>query len=365
MDTQPTSPSARYQAALARGELQPDAAQASVVHILDDLYHALKQRPRVAPWYNRLRRRAAPPPQGVYLWGGVGRGKTVLMDLFYTSLPFPEKRRLHFYRFMQRIHQERLRHAGSTDPLRQIAAQWAREIRVLCFDEFWVKDIADAMILAQLLQGLFERGVVMVATANTPPEDLYAGGLQRGHFLPAIALIQQHCQVLAMDAGKDYRLAVLQRAAVFYWPLGTTAEQSLEQRFRDLAGAEGESNPVIIVNHRKLPALRRHQDVIWFDFAVLCASPRSQEDYIELARAYRAVLISNIPALDATTDDQTRRLLSLVDEFYDHGVKLLFSSAVPPDALYCGQRLAFEFQRTISRLQEMQSERYLAQPHQP
>lgn len=382
--SQGTTPLARYRADLERDDFQYDPAQERAVAELQRLYEALLAAPRTEPravtagrglksrmagLFGKRDKLPEAPPQpaveGLYFWGGVGRGKTYLVDTFYESLPFPDKMRTHFHRFMQRVHNELQHYKGEKNPLTLIAGKFAAEARVICFDEFFVKDITDAMILANLLEALFERGVVLVATSNIEPGDLYKDGLQRARFLPAIALLKRHCRVVNVDSGIDYRLRALERAEIFHAPLDEAAERELARSFREIAGHEGERDVPIEINHRVLHARRLHDDVVWFEFRELCDGPRSQNDYIELAREYHTVLVSNVTRMGAATDDQARRFINMVDEFYDRGVKLLMSAEVEAAALYADGRLEFEFQRTLSRLQEMQSHEYLALPHKP
>ncbi|WP_180978299.1 cell division protein ZapE [Halomonas urumqiensis] len=381
------SPMARYRADLERDDFQYDAAQERAVEHLqrlyDDLLSTPQRRPRSLPPEQGLASRmaglfgkrdkgeerrekpAVPDIEGVYFWGGVGRGKTYLMDCFYESLPFPEKMRTHFHRFMQRVHNELEHYKGERNPLRLVAAKFAGEVRVICFDEFFVKDITDAMILANLLEALFEHGVVLVATSNIVPDELYKDGLQRARFLPAIDLLKRHCRLVNVDSGIDYRLRALERAEIFHSPLDDEAERELERSFREIAGQAGEPDESIEINRRVLHARRLHDDVVWFEFLELCDGPRSQNDYIELAREFHSVLVSNVTRMSGATDDQARRFINMVDEFYDRGVKLLMSAEVPAEQLYADGRLEFEFKRTLSRLQEMQSREYLALPHKP
>ncbi|MCA1769834.1 MAG: cell division protein ZapE [Halomonas sp.] len=380
------SPTERYRADLKRDDFQYDATQEQAVAHLqrlhDELVVTARTRPRAVPpkggvasrvaglFGKRSRQASAPEPMppevmGVYFWGGVGRGKTYLMDAFYESLPFSDKMRTHFHRFMQRVHNELTHYKGEKNPLTLIAAKFAGEARVICFDEFFVKDITDAMILANLLEALFEHGVVLVATSNIVPDELYQNGLQRARFLPAIELLKRHCEVVNVDAGIDYRLRALERAEIFHAPLDDAAEIELSRSFREIAGHEGEVATPIEINHRVLHARRLHDDVVWFEFRELCDGPRSQNDYIELAREFHTVLVSNVTRMSGATDDQARRFINMVDEFYDRGVKLLMSAEETAEGLYAGGRLEFEFQRTLSRLQEMQSHEYLALPHKP
>jgi cell division protein ZapE len=365
-----TTPWQRYQADLQREDFSYDAAQERAVRELQDLYERLLVRDRerrghLTRWWSRLRGRKQEPEVGLYLWGGVGRGKTYLMDNFYDCLPFSTKLRTHFHRFMQRVHAELLSLEGEKNPLVSVADRLAREAAVLCFDEFFVSDIGDAMILGGLMEALFERGVTLVATSNIEPEGLYENGLQRQRFLPAIALVQKYTRVLNVDAGVDYRLRTLQQAELYHWPLDAQADDSLRGSFEALAPEPGVHWERLQINGRYLTCRRLADDVVWFEFRELCDGPRSQNDYIELARIFHAVLVSGVPVFLPEMDDQARRFINLIDEFYDHNVKLVLSAAAPPPELYGGGRLGFEFQRTISRLHEMQSHEYLARGHRP
>lgn len=365
-----TSPLARYRKDLETEGFHYDAAQEQVVHELQALYEALlRNRHRTGGFLRRLGRLRHPetPVKGLYMWGGVGRGKTYLMDTFFESLPFEQKLRAHFHRFMRRVHKELKTFSGSSDPLEKVAEQLSREARVICFDEFFVSDITDAMILANLLRGLFRRGVTLVATSNIVPDQLYKDGLQRERFLPAIALLNEHTKVLHVDSATDYRLRALEQAELYHSPLDAGADESLLTSFKSLIpeNAEIAENRVLEVEGRPIRSRREAEDVVWFDFDAICDGPRSQNDYIELAREYHAVVISNVPAMGASNDDQARRFVNLVDEFYDRNVKLVISAAKPLEQLYDQGKLQFEFQRTVSRLLEMQSLAYLARPHKP
>ena len=305
------------------------------------------------------------PERGLYLWGGVGRGKTWLMDLFFQSLPFPEARRRHFHRFMHDVHAELKELQNRESPLDLVAAHIASDTRVLCFDELFVTDIADAMILGALFEGLFKRGVTLVATSNVPPRDLYKDGLQRQRFLPAIDLIEQHVEVLNVDGTTDYRLRQLTQAGTYLLSSAPDTPQRLETLFAELAHHGTSSNGSIEIEGRPIPVIRQSSSAVWFNFFAICAGPRSQDDYIEIAREYQSVIVAGVPVLDTHRDNEARRFIALVDELYDRNVNLIISAAAPPTDLYRGELLAFQFQRTISRLIEMQSEDYLTREHRP
>ncbi|HHI76129.1 MAG TPA: cell division protein ZapE [Gammaproteobacteria bacterium] len=352
---------ARYQEALRADGYSEDPHQLPVVDALQRLGDRLAQ-PAPGPLSRWLGPRR-PPPRGLYLWGGVGRGKTWLMDLFFQAVPEPRKRRIHFHRFMQQVH-ERLRDLRQRDPLRRVAREMAREARLLCLDEFHVTDIGDAMILAGLLQALLEAGVVLVTTANVPPRELYRDGIQRAGFLPAIALLEERLEVVALGGGRDYRREVLRGAPVYHVPADAAAEAAMQAEFDRLAGGMPvSSDGELRVNGRAIAYRRRADGLAWFDFEALCGPPRSRQDYIALARTHHTLFLSDLPTMGAGRDDRTRRFIFLVDELYDRRVKLVVSAAAPPGRLYRGERLAFEFQRTASRLLEMQGEDYLGSPH--
>lgn len=363
------TPLQRYQADLEQPDFSADPAQAKAVQLLQDLYQQLLAAPRSgrSRWWPFARARSPRPVTGLYFWGGVGRGKTYLMDTFYDALPFEQKLRVHFHRFMQRVHRELKVLAGQKNPLQTVAERLANETRVICFDEFFVSDITDAMILAGLFEQLFARGVTLVATSNIEPDGLYRNGLQRSRFLPAIALIKQHTRVVNVDGGTDYRLRTLEQAELYYQPLGAAADRSLSDSFARLNPDAGhlQQDAAIEIEGRMINARQVSDDVVWFDFTALCDGPRSQNDYIELAKEFQAVLVSDVPQMTAAEDDQARRFINLVDEFYDRNVKLVLSAATPLESLYNGHRLAFEFARTRSRLLEMQSRQYLSRPHKP
>jgi cell division protein ZapE len=362
----------RYAAALAASGGQPEAAQLHAVARLDALREQLLRAPkppasRLARWRERLGWTRPPPlapPRGLYLHGDVGRGKTFLMDLFHASLGELPARRDHFNRFMQHIH-ARLQVLDNTqDPLVQVANDVALEARVLCFDELHVNDIGDAMLLGGLFSALVAAGTTLVFTSNVPPAGLYRDGLQRVRFLPAIALLERHCELVTVDGGQDYRLRALERAPLYLDSEAASTTTDLAERFWLLTGARHRAG-ALCINGRDIAVHGDKGDTAWFSFQALCEGPRGQTDYIELARSFSTVFLTDIPVLSDSTNDAARRLVSLVDEFYDRGVKLVVSAAAPPTTLYTGERLAFEFQRTASRLIEMQSHDYLARPHRP
>ncbi|MBH2916889.1 AFG1 family ATPase [Serratia marcescens] len=374
---QALSPLSRYQQALEAGEYQADEVQRRAVTQLDRIYQALLQKPAASAPAGGLRGKlsrllgkggeTAPqrPVQGLYMWGGVGRGKTWLMDMFFHSLPGDRKMRLHFHRFMLRVHEELTELQGRENPLDIVADGFKAETDVLCFDEFFVSDITDAMLLATLLQALFARGITLVATSNIPPDDLYRNGLQRARFLPAIDLINEFCDVMNVDAGIDYRLRTLTQAHLYLTPLNDQTRATLDRMFVKLAGKAGEEAPVLQINHRPLQAIRSVDGVLALDFHTLCEEARSQLDYIALSRLYHSVILYNVQVMGPLKENTARRFLALVDEFYERHVKLVIGAEASMFEIYQGERLKFEYQRCLSRLQEMQSEEYLKLPHLP
>jgi cell division protein ZapE len=366
--TRPRSLRDQYQRQLAARRAASDPEQLAVLARFEQLRTALGEsagRRRLPRWLGRWTRRATPSaPRGIYLWGEVGRGKTWLMDLFFESLSFPEKLRNHFHHFMQEIHAQLRSREGTVDPLEQVAAALAERARVICLDELFVSDITDAMLLGGLFSALLDHGVTLVITSNVPPGDLYRDGLQRARFLPAIALLETRLDVVALHGTIDYRLRHLRQAPIYISNADPQrAQESLEALFERLAGQQGETDRRLQIGGRLLCAYRRRGAVVWFSFATLCEGPRSVSDYVEIASQFRTVLISDIPVLTRDNEDAARRLIALVDEFYDRGVKLVVSAARPPAELYQGERLRQEFLRTASRLIEMQSEEYLARAH--
>lgn len=357
----PASPQARYAQDLQRDDFTKDPAQAQAVDALQQVYEALIAKPP----RRRLRHRhkSWPKVSGLYLWGSVGRGKTYLMDCFFTALPFTAKQRTHFHRFMLEVHEKLKHYKNEQDPLIKVADEIADRVRVLCFDEFHVSDIGDAMILGRLFDGLFARGVTLVATSNVAPDDLYRDGLQRDRFLPAIDALKQNATVLNVDGDTDYRLRALHAAPLYLCPDDTNAEKQLTGHFDSVAYGTAQEDIEFTLNNRSVLAHRLADGVAWFDFDAICDGPRGSADYVELARTNHTVLISHVPQMGRESEDAAQRFINLVDEFYDRGVKLILSAAAQPPELYDGKRLQFEFERTTSRLIEMQSEEYLAQPH--
>ena len=371
---QSLSPTSRYQQALNDGSHQPDNVQLEAVNRLETIFQALTTPARPAPQESGLMarfgkllgKRESPinaPVRGLYMWGGVGRGKTWLMDLFYHSLPGERKQRLHFHRFMLRVHEELTALQGQSDPLEIIADRFKAETDVLCFDEFFVSDITDAMLLGGLMKALFARGITLVATSNIPPDELYRNGLQRTRFLPAIDAIKQHCDIMNVDAGVDYRLRTLTQAHLWLSPLNEETRQQMDKLWLALAGTKGEHAPKLEINHRPMQTLAVENQTLAVSFTTLCVDARSQHDYIALSRLFHTVLLSDVPVMTPLMESEARRFIALVDEFYERHVKLVVSAASPLYEIYQGERLKFEFQRCLSRLQEMQSEEYLKREH--
>ncbi|TAH42901.1 MAG: cell division protein ZapE [Rhodocyclaceae bacterium] len=362
MSTVANLPGARYAQGVAQQEWQADPAQQAVLAQLDRIHRELVQASPPSIWQRILGSRPE-PVRGLYLWGSVGRGKTFLMDLFFDGLPIDAKSRVHFHRFMQGIHAELRTLAGTADPLSKVAERIAEKTRVLCLDEFFVLDIGDAMILGNLLKALFAEGVCLLTTSNTAPGDLYRNGLQRDRFLPAIALLKQHCEVLEMVSPTDWRLRALKQAPVYLTPPDAAAERALLAIFHRVAHGHERADFILVINERPVHVKREGDGVAWFDFEAICEGPRGVADYIFLARTYHTVLISSVPQFTPQTEDAAQRFVELVDELYDRGVKLVLSAALPIIDLYDGNRLRAVFARTESRLIEMQSEEYLGREH--
>ena len=374
-----SDPRTSYRNALDLGVLQPDQRQYEIVGKLQDLYERLLRREEQWTELQRqqktgfltslFKKKFAPAPlleRGLYLWGGVGRGKTLLCDMFFDGLPIEAKKRIHFHRFMRGVHDQLAAIKNVESPLEIVADKLAEDCRVLVLDEMHVNDITDAMLMGGLLQALFSRGVSLVTTSNAEPDSLYKDGLQRSRFIPAIESIKQHTEVVFLGGDIDYRLRVLQNAEIYYTPLDEFADASLEAYFHQMVAAGTfKTAQAISVNGRKIDTVLVSDDVVWLTFESLCMTSRSTDDYIELARLFHTVLVGGVIAMDEKSDDIGRRFINLVDEFYDRNVKLVLTAAVLPEKLYTGKRLAFEFDRTVSRLQEMQSTDYLASQHRP
>lgn len=358
------SPLQRYQHDLQQRSLAVDLSQQQTLQHLETIFHQLTAAPTRTHWLERLLQAPKMPVKGAYLWGGVGRGKTYLMDLFYDSLPITEKRRLHFHRFMQEIHAELKTLPKSPDPLPVIAKRLAQRFRLLCLDEFHVNDIGDAMLLGGLLTALFAQGVTLITTSNIAPDDLYRNGLQRERFLPAISAIKEHTTTLHLNGETDYRLALLERGGTYHLT-NSDSERALQAQFLSLAPDSEPQPQTLTINNREIGIKAMSDDVIWFDFAAICETPRSAADYLEISRLFHTLLLSAVPVLNEAKDDAVQRFMHLIDALYDHRVKLIVSAAAPATELYRGQRHRFAFQRTISRLQEMGSEAYLSYPHRP
>ena len=349
-----------YRQTVIREGRRSDKNQIAVVTHFDRLINEL----RVATQPRRLfRLKRIKQPLGIYLWGDVGRGKTWLMDFFYNNCQSWPKTRYHFHRFMQEIHQRMAAVERRSNPLQRIAREIASGTRVLCLDEFNVLDIGDALILAGLLEALIDEGVILVTTSNIPPDELYKNGIQRTSFIPAIELLKQHTEVVELKGNLDYRRNILERSGVYHFPLDEVSEIALAEEFIRLASGRVEGEGHFKIMGREIPIQRIADGVIWFEFDDICGSQRSQIDYIEIAREFHTVFLSNIPRLDGSRDDQARRFIMLIDEFYDRKVKVIVSAETDPEHLYFGESLAFEFVRTASRLQEMQTEKYLSQSH--
>lgn len=364
------TPLKRYQRDIAEHGFQPDEAQHAAVTALDKLYYAIAEFqtapiPQLSTWQKLLGKKAElpKPPKGLYFWGGVGRGKTYLMDAFYDALPTEKKMRVHFHRFMYRVHDELKRLGEVENPLSKVADQFKKEADIVCFDEFFVSDITDAMILATLLQEMFKRQMILVATSNIEPENLYRNGLQRARFLPAIALIQQRCDILNVDSGVDYRLRTLEQAEIYHYPLDEQAAINLNRYYQQLIGERKVASNVIEINHRDIAVMEASDGVLHATFEQLCQTPRSQNDYIEISRIYHTVLLGGVKQMDGKMDDAARRFIALVDEFYERNVKLIISAEVAMPLLYSDGLLEFEFKRCLSRLTEMQSHDYLTKEH--
>lgn len=364
------TPLDKYNNDLLQEEFNADPAQKAAVMQLQKLFEKLIEQPQkqnglLSRIKSILKIKSRQQNTGLYFWGGVGRGKTYLVDCFYECLPFENKLRIHFHRFMQNVHKELKLLGNVENPLKIIAQRFSEKTRILCFDEFHVSDITDAMLLAGLFEALFERGVVLVATSNQHPDQLYQGGLQRERFLPAIELLKKYTEVVNVDSGIDYRLQFLDHAEIYHSPLDDHADAMLEDDFIHVCPDEGSLETVLEIEGRSIQTVRCGDGVVWFEFEALCDGPRGAADYIEIARQYQTVLLANIPVMDNHSNDLVKRFITLVDEFYDRNVKLIITAASVPDGLYKGTRLLDAFKRTISRLEEMRTHDYLAKQHIP
>jgi cell division protein ZapE len=351
-----------YEAELATRGYSSDPAQLRAVDALDrcarewgefkeqrsNVFKKLIHRPQI--------------PRGVYMFGGVGRGKSFLMDCFFQAVPLVRKTRLHFHEFMREVHRELAELQGTVNPLDELGERMAKRYRLICFDEFHVADITDAMILHRLLDALFDNGVGFVTTSNFKPDDLYPNGLHRDRILPAIALLNEKLEVISVDNGTDYRRRTMEQVKLYHAPLGPEADEQMNQAFTRLAESRDE-DPVLHIEHREIRARRKAGGVVWFDFKTLCGGPRSQNDYLEIATQFHTVLLSDVPKMSIRLASEARRFTWLVDVLYDRRVKLILSAEVEPEALYTEGPLAHEFPRTVSRLNEMQSAEFLALEH--
>jgi cell division protein ZapE len=351
-----------YEAELQQRGYTTDPAQQRAIDALErcatDWTHYKQKRS------NALKKMFVRPeiPRGVYMYGGVGRGKSFLMDCFYNAVPIKRKTRLHFHEFMREVHRELRELQGTVNPLDELGARMARRYKLICFDEFHVADVTDAMILHRLLDALFKAGVGFVTTSNFHPDGLYPNGLHRDRILPAIELLKSRLEVLSVDNGTDYRQRTLTHIELYHCPLGASADAALEATFSELAEAH-DGDPVMQIESREIRAVRRAGGVIWFDFRTLCGGPRSQNDYLEIATQFHTLLLSNVPQMAVRQASEARRFTWLIDVLYDRRVKLVMSAAVPPDQLYLEGPMSHEFPRTVSRLSEMQSAEYLALEH--
>ncbi|MDM0013632.1 cell division protein ZapE [Variovorax sp. J22P168] len=348
-----------YDAELVARGYQSDPAQLRAVEALDRC--ASEWAAYKAQRSNAFKKLIHRPeiPRGVYMYGGVGRGKSFLMDCFYNAVPLRRKTRLHFHEFMREVHRELADLQGTVNPLDELGLRISKRYKLICFDEFHVADITDAMILHRLLLALFANGVGFVTTSNFKPDDLYPGGLHRDRILPAIALLNERMEVLSVDNGTDYRRRTLEQVRLYLTPNGAAADKEMRKAFERLAESADE-NPVLHIESREIHARRKAGGVVWFDFKTLCGGPRSQNDYLEIATQFHTVLLSDVPYMPVRMASEARRFTWLVDVFYDRRVKLIMSAEVAPEALYTEGPLAHEFPRTVSRLNEMQSAEFLA-----
>lgn len=364
------TPLSLYQADLQKPNFFADDSQAQAIQYLQRLYDDLQvtsssSKPKTGLLTRLFKRESTPHRnvKGLYFYGGVGRGKTYLMDMFFNSLDTKRKSRLHFHHFMLRVHKELGLLAGQKNPLVKIAQKFASETDIICFDEFFVDDITDAMILAGMFEALFSEGVILVATSNIQPSDLYKNGLQRARFLPAIDLIESHCEIYNLDGGKDYRLDRLIETEIYHFPLDDDAQTLVTNTFENLANGDKIYNTPLMINGREIQTTAYSVDTLLISCASLCDGPRAVADYIELAIVYRTIILTDVPQMSVQKNDMARRFIAMIDEFYNHHVVVIIAAEVDVYSLYSGHQLAFEFQRCISRLLEMQSKEYLQNAH--
>jgi len=362
------TPLESYHQNIKTRDFHHDESQEMAVKHTQALYETLINTPK--PTANKslfgfLNDQKISPVKGLYCWGGVGRGKSYLIDTFFDCLPFSEKKRIHFNHFMQDIHSKLKVLPKTPDPLASVAKELAAKYRIICIDEFHVDDITDAMIMAGFLEALFSHGVTLVSTSNIEPDELYKNGLQRDRFLPAIDLINEHTTVIHLDSNTDYRLALLEKHGTFHVLRGQESIDIMQQHMSELANTRIEKNQTVTVNDRIIQCIAHSEQQIWFDFNELCNTPRSSRDYIVLAQDFETILVSDIPTMDDGHNDIIQRFIQLIDAIYDHRVKFIATATVEPELLYQGEGLAFPFKRTLSRLFEMRSEKYLSQAHIP
>lgn len=366
------SPLDCYQQDLKKEGFSFDPAQELAVKHIQRLFDQLIKSEKVTPskdqcffkkFFQKENQNVAESIKGLYFWGGVGRGKTYIMDTFYNCLPFTDKSRIHFHSFMRGVHQELQTLKNVENPLDTVAERYADKARVICFDEFHVSDITDAMLLGNLFRALFDRNVILFATSNEHPDELYSDGLQRDRFLPAIELIKINTEIVNVDSGIDYRFRVLEKAEIYHSPLDDTAFDSLSESFSRISPEEGINEQSVEIEGRSIKSIKQADSIVWFEFISICDGPRGAADYIEIARIFQTVLVSNVPIMGSDQDDHAKRFMTMIDEFYDRNVKLIISAESKPADLYTGARLAKGFKRTVSRLQEMGTKEYLARQH--
>lgn len=361
-----------YLKSIENGELRLDPDQKEIMKELQLIYTAIlkkeNRKPTKKSFFSFFPKKSQDNKssniEGLYIHGGVGRGKTHLVDFFFEHLPIEKKMRLHFHRFMQIVHEELAKLDGVSDPLKQVAKIFSNKASVLCFDEFHVIDITDAMLLGRLLEHLFNDGLVLVTTSNFHPDDLYKNGLQRDRFIPAINLLKEHTKLIEMGGTYDYRSEAFKELGVYYFVNDDKSEERLNQHFKQLSGIDlYEGRKEIIINTRLIPIKKFNADIVWFEFDDLCNTARSTEDFTQIASFFKTVLISNIPLMDSSLDDAARRFINMIDTFYDMHVNIIVSAAAQPEKIYSGKKLSFEFDRAVSRINEMQTTKYIESVH--